>query len=151
MKISVLTVGKIKEKYIREGIDEYLKRLTKYVKIELIELDDECFDKEKTLKKEAEKIEKKLNKKSFIITLEIEGKQLNSLEFANLIDKTTVNNSDITFIIGGSYGLSSDIKKLSNYRLSFSNITFPHQLFRLIFIEQLYRSYKILNNETYHK
>ena len=149
--ITIITVGKIKEKYIREGIDEYLKRLTKYVKIELIELDDECFDKEKTLKKEEEKIEKKLNKKSFIITLEIEGKQLNSLEFANLIDKTTVNNSDITFIIGGSYGLSSDIKKLSNYRLSFSNMTFPHQLFRLIFIEQLYRSYKILNNETYHK
>jgi len=149
--ITIITVGKIKEKYIREGIDEYLKRLTKYAKIELIELDDECFDKEKTLKKEAEKIEKKLNKKSFIITLEIEGKQLNSLEFANLIDKITVNNSDITFIIGGSYGLSSDIKKLSNYRLSFSNMTFPHQLFRLIFIEQLYRSYKILNNETYHK
>lgn len=149
--ITIITVGKIKEKYIRGGIDEYLKRLTKYVKIELIELDDECFDKEKTLKKESEKIEKKLNKKSFIITLEIEGKQLNSLEFANLIDKTTVNNSDITFIIGGSYGLSSDIKKLSNYRLSFSNMTFPHQLFRLIFIEQLYRSYKILNNETYHK
>ena len=149
--ITIITVGKIKEKYIREGIDEYLKRLTKYAKIELIELDDECFDKEKTLKKESEKIEKKLNKKSFIITLEIEGKQLNSLEFANLIDKTTVNNSDITFIIGGSYGLSSDIKKLSNYRLSFSNMTFPHQLFRLIFIEQLYRSYKILNNETYHK
>ena len=149
--ITIITVGKIKEKYIREGIDECLKRLTKYAKIELIELDDECFDKEKTLKKEAEKIEKKLNKKSFIITLDIEGKQLNSLEFANLIDKTTVNNSDITFIIGGSYGLSSDIKKLSNYRLSFSNLTFPHQLFRLIFIEQLYRSYKILNNETYHK
>lgn len=149
--ITIITVGKIKEKYIREGIDEYLKRLTKYAKIELIELDDESFDKEKTLKKEAEKIEKKLNKKSFIITLDIEGKQLNSLEFANLIDKTTVNNSDITFIIGGSYGLSSDIKKLSNYRLSFSNLTFPHQLFRLIFIEQLYRSYKILNNETYHK
>ena len=149
--ITIITVGKIKEKYIREGIDECLKRLTKYAKIELIELDDECFDKEKTLKKEAEKIEKKLNKKSFIITLEIEGKQLNSLEFANLIDKTTVNNSDITFIIGGSYGLSSDIKKLSYYRLSFSNMTFTHQLFRLIFIEQLYRSYKILNNETYHK
>ena len=149
--ITIITVGKIKEKYIREGIDECLKRLTKYAKIELIELDDECFDKEKTLKKEAEKIEKKLNKKSFIITLDIEGKQLNSLEFANLIDKTTVNNSDITFIIGGSYGLSSDIKKLSYYRLSFSNMTFPHQLFRLIFIEQLYRSYKILNNETYHK
>ena len=149
--ITIITVGKIKEKYIKEGIAEYLKRLTKYAKIELIELDDECFDKEKTLKKEAEKIEKKLNKKSFIITLEIEGKQLNSLEFANLIDKTTVNNSDITFIIGGSYGLSSDIKKLSNYRLSFSNMTFPHQLFRLIFIEQLYRCYKIINNETYHK
>ena len=149
--ITIITVGKIKEKYLTEACNEYLKRLTKYVKIELIELDDECFDKEKTLKKEAEKIEKKLNKKSFIITLEIEGKHLNSLEFANLIDKTTVNNSDITFIIGGSYGLSSDIKKLSNYRLSFSNMTFPHQLFRLIFIEQLYRSYKILNNETYHK
>ena len=148
--ITIITVGKIKEKYIREGIDECLKRLTKYAKIELIELDDECFDKEKTLKKEAEKIEKKLNKKSFIITLEIEGKQLNSLEFANLIDKTTVNNSDITFIIGGSYGISKEIKDKC-FLLSFSRLTFPHQLFRVILLEQIYRSFKIINNEAYHK
>ena len=149
--ITIITVGKIKEKYIREGIDEYLKRLTKYAKIELIELDDECFDKEKTLKKEAEKIEKKLNKKSFIITLEIEGKQLNSLEFANLIDKTIVNNSDITFIIGGSNGVNEAVKENVQMLLSFSDMTFPHGLFRGILLEQIYRSFKILNNESYHK
>lgn len=149
--ITIITVGKIKEKYIREGIDDYLKRLSKYTKIELIELEDESFDKVKTLKKEADKILKKINPKSFIVTLEIDGKELSSIELSELIEKTTITHSNITFIIGGSYGLDDEIKKLSNYKLSFSKMTFPHQLFRLLFLEQLYRSYKIINNEEYHK
>jgi 23S rRNA (pseudouridine1915-N3)-methyltransferase len=149
--ITIITVGKIKEKYLEEGIKEYTKRLSKYTKIDIIELEDESFDKEKTLKREAEKIIKRLNQKSYIITLEIEGNELNSIEFSELINKTTMNNSDITFIIGGSYGLDNSIKELSNYKLSFSKLTFPHQLFRLILLEQLYRSYKIINNESYHK
>lgn len=149
--ITIITVGKIKEKYIREGIDDYLKRLSKFTKIELIELEDESFDKAKTLKKEANKILKKINPKSFIVTLEIDGKELSSIELSELIEKTTITHSNITFIIGGSYGLDDEIKKLSNYKLSFSKLTFPHQLFRLLFLEQLYRSYKIINNEEYHK
>lgn len=149
--ITIICVGKIKEKYIKIGIEDYIKRIKKYTKIEIIEIKDESFDKIKTLKIEAEKIEKKLNKKSFIITLEIDGKQLNSVELSNLINNSITKYSDITFVIGGSYGLDDSIKQLSNYKLSFSNMTFPHQLFRLIFLEQLYRSYKILNNEVYHK
>lgn len=149
--ITIITVGKIKEKYIREGIDDYLKRLSKFTKIELIELEDESFDKAKTLKKEANKILKKINPKSFIVTLEIDGKELSSIELSELIEKTIITHSNITFIIGGSYGLDDEIKKLSNYKLSFSKLTFPHQLFRLLFLEQLYRSYKIINNEEYHK
>ena len=149
--ITIITVGKIKEKYIREGIDDYLKRLSKFTKIELVELEDESFDKAKSLKKEADKILKKINPKSFIVTLEIDGKELSSIELSELIEKTTITHSNITFIIGGSYGLDDEIKKLSNYKLSFSKMTFPHQLFRLLFLEQLYRSYKIINNEEYHK
>ena len=149
--ITLITVGKIKEKYIKEGIEDYLKRLSKYTKIELIELEDEAFDKAKTLKKEAEKIMKKINPKSYIVTLEIDGKEISSPELSELIEKTTITHSNITFIIGGSYGLDDEIKRLSNYKLSFSKMTFPHQLFRLLFLEQLYRSYKIMNNEEYHK
>lgn len=149
--ISIIAVGKIKEKYIKEGINDYLKRLSKYTKVELIEVADVSFDEIKTLKTEAESILKKINTKSFIITLEIDGKELNSIELSNLIDKSITNYGDITFIIGGSYGLDSIIKELSNYKLSFSKMTFPHQLFRLVFLEQIYRSFKILNNEQYHK
>jgi 23S rRNA (pseudouridine1915-N3)-methyltransferase len=94
---------------------------------------------------------KYINEKDYIITLEIEGKELNSIDFSKLIDSTLSINSNITFIIGGSYGLHNDIKELSNYKLSFSKLTFPHQLFRLILLEQLYRCFKILKNESYHK
>lgn len=149
--ITIISVGKLKEKYLIDGINEYLKRLSKYMKVELIEVEDVSFDKEKTLKEEARNIQKRLNLKSYIITLEIDGKELTSLELSDLINKTSINNSDITFIIGGSYGLDDSIKQLSNYKLSFSKLTFPHQLFRLILLEQIYRSYKIINNETYHK
>lgn len=149
--IKIITVGKIKEKYLKDGINEYLKRMQKYAKVEIIELQDEDFDINKTLLKEKEKIEKYIKERDYVVTLEIDGEELSSIELSKKIDNIMLNNSDITFIIGGSYGLHDDIKKRSNFALSFSKMTFPHQLFRLILLEQIYRSFKILNNETYHK
>lgn len=146
--IKIVCVGKIKEKFFIEAIEEYKKRLSKYTKIQIIEVNDE---ENNTLLKEKENILKVLNLKDYIITLEIEGTQLSSLELSNKINKTLEINSNITFIIGGSQGLHDDIKKLSKFKLSFSKLTFPHQLFRVILLEQVYRSYKIINNETYHK
>ena len=149
--IKIITVGKIKEKYLKDDINEYLKRMQKYTKIEIIELQDEDFDINKTLLKEKEKIEKYIKERDYVVTLEIDGEELSSIELSKKIDNIMLNNSDIAFIIGGSYGLHDDIKKRSNFALSFSKMTFPHQLFRLILLEQIYRSFKILNNETYHK
>lgn len=149
--IKIITVGKIKEKYLTDAINEYLKRLSKYAKINLIEVPDENFDITKTLETEKKSILKYVSEKDYIITMEIEGKELSSIEFAKKIDEIQINNSNICFIIGGSYGLSDEIKKMSNFKLSFSKMTFPHQLFRLILLEQIYRAYKINNNESYHK
>ena len=149
--IKIITVGKIKEKYYTDAVNEYLKRLSKYTKIDLIEVKDEDFDVSKTLLREKESILKYIDDKDYIITLEIEGNELDSVSISKKINDIQNNYSNITFIIGGSYGLHEDIKKLSNYSLSFSKLTFPHQLFRVILLEQLYRSYKIINNETYHK
>ena len=149
--IKVICVGKIKEKYFTDAISEYQKRLSKYTKLEIIELPDFDADINTTLKKESELILKHVKDKSYVITLEIEGNELSSIELSKKIDNILNTNSDITFIIGGSYGLSDEVKRISNYKLSFSKMTFPHQLFRVILLEQIYRSYKILNNETYHK
>lgn len=149
--IKIITVGKLKEKYFREAVEEYLKRLSKYTKINLIEVPDENYEITKTLEKEKESILKHVSDKDYVITMEIEGKELTSVELSKKINDTLIQNSDITFIIGGSYGLHDEIKKISNYALSFSKMTFPHQLFRIMLLEQIYRSYKILNNETYHK
>ncbi len=150
--IKIICIGKIKEKYFVDAINEYKKRISKYAKLEIIELQDyDNSNKELVLEKEKELILNNLNTKDYIITLEIEGNSLNSMEFADKIDKTLQINSNITFIIGGSYGLSNSIKKLSNYKLSFSKMTFPHQLFRVLLLEQIYRVYRILNNESYHK
>lgn len=150
--IKIICVGKIKEKYFSEAINEYLKRISKYSQIKIIELEDSGInDKKVVLKKEEEKIFKIIDKKDYIITLEIEGNELSSIEFANKINELSIYNSNITFIIGGSYGLSDNVKSLSNFKLSFSKMTFPHQLFRIILLEQIYRSYKINNNEEYHK
>ena len=143
--IKIICIGKIKEKFYRDAIEEYMKRLSKYHKVEIIELPDS------NIKQEKELILKKIDSKDYIITMEIEGKQLTSIELSEMIDKTFLNYSNITFIIGGSDGLDDEIKNLSNYKLSFSKLTFPHQLFRVILLEQIYRSFKILNNETYHK
>ena len=150
--IKIICVGKIKETYLKEAIKEYEKRLSKYTKLKIIEVND--FDnnsKEIILSKEKDEILKHIEPKDYIITLEIEGNMLSSLEFANKIDNIFITNSNITFIIGGSYGLDDEIKRLSNYKLSFSKLTFPHQLFRVNLLEQIYRSFKINNNEAYHK
>ena len=149
--IRIICVGKIKEKYFTDAIKEYQKRLSKYTKLEIIEVQDYDGDISTILKKESEQILKHLNDKSYIITLEIEGNNLDSVEFSKKIDNVLINNADITFIIGGSYGLSDEIKNKSNYKLSFSKMTFPHQLFRVMLLEQIYRSYRIINNESYHK
>ena len=150
--IKIITVGKLKEKYLKDATEEYLKRLSKYTKVEIIELEDSKIDEEtQALSEEKERILKHLNSKDYLITLEIEGKQLTSPEFSALIDKTLISNSNITFIIGSSYGIHKDIKEMSNYHLSFSKMTFPHQLFRIFLLEQIYRGYKIINNEKYHK
>ena len=149
--IKIITVGKLKEQYWKDAVNEYLKRISKYTKINLIEVPDENYDVIKTLDKEKDSIFKYISEKDFVISLEIEGQELTSIELSNKLNSALINNSDITFIIGGSYGLHDDIKKRSNYALSFSKMTFPHQLFRIMLLEQIYRSYKILNNETYHK
>ena len=149
--IKIITVGKIKEKYYTDAVNEYIKRLSKYTKIDLIEVKDEDYDISKTLLTEKNSIMKYINDKDYIITLEIEGEELDSVSFAKKINDIQNNYSNITFIIGGSYGLHDDIKNMSNYKLSFSKMTFPHQLFRVMLLEQIYRAYKINNNETYHK
>lgn len=149
--LKIICVGSIKEKEMTLLINEYLKRLQKYTKIEIIELSDYSYDLKNTIKHESDLILKNIGAKDFVITMEIEGKQLTSVELAEKIRTTLITNSTITFIIGGSYGLSEEVKKRSNMALSFSKLTFPHQLFRLILLEQIYRSFKIINNEAYHK
>lgn len=150
--IRIICVGKIKESYLTAAINEYKKRIQKYTNIEIIELVDEGLDDEIVVKrKEKEKIKKVINQKDFIITMEIDGKQLTSEEFERKLESINIANPNITFIIGGSYGLEDEIKQMSNYKLSFSKMTFPHQLFRVILLEQIYRAYKIRNNEKYHK
>lgn len=158
MKITILTVGKLKEKYLIEGIKEYSKRLSKYTKLDIIEVQDEHApealspkDREKIKEKEGKKILSKL-KDSFVIALVLDGKQLSSPELANKIEEIkTYHSSNITFVIGGSLGLSNEVIEKANFKLSFSRMTFPHQLMRLILLEQVYRSFRILNNEPYHK
>jgi len=150
--IKIICTGKLKEKYLTEAQEEYLKRLKKYTNIELIELNDSNIDDEKiALEKEKDQILKYIKPKEYLITLEIEGKELSSPELAEKLDKTFITNSDITFIIGGSHGIHQSIKEKADFKLSFSKMTFPHQLFRILLLEQLFRSYKILNNEKYHK
>lgn len=150
--IKIITVGTIKEKYLKDAIEEYQKRLQKYTNIELIEVKEEgLLEPEKAMKLEAERIEKHLEDKDYVITLEIEGKEYTSLEFAEEIRRIQIENSRISFVIGGSYGLDERIKNRAKIHLSFSKMTFPHQLFRVILLEQIYRAFKINHNESYHK
>ncbi len=159
MKITIISVGKLKEAYLLDGIAEYVKRLSKYTKIEEIVLNDEAI-KEKTNEslnqeikdKEGKRIIDSIPSKSYVIALDLKGQMLDSVELANkILDIQTYNASNITFIIGGSLGLSNEVLKKSDYRLCFSKMTFPHQLMKLILVEQIYRAFKINNNETYHK
>ena len=150
--IKIICVGKIKERYLNEAIREYEKRLSKYTKLKIIEVSDiDNPSIDIVLNKEKELIQKHIEDKDYVITLEIEGNMLSSRELANKINNIFNTNSTITFIIGGSYGLHQEIKTRSNYKLSFSKLTFPHQLFRVNLLEQIYRTFKINNNEAYHK
>lgn len=159
MKITIITVGKIKEKYFTMAIDEYSKRLGRYVKLDIVEVADEktpdgASDTEERLirQKEGERILKLLKEDSYVITLEIEGKMLDSVELSEKINQIGVSGKGhITFIIGGSLGLSDEVKSRADFKLSFSKMTFPHQLMRVVLLEQIYRSYRILGNEPYHK
>ena len=150
--IKIICVGKIKEKFYKEAILEYKKRLSKYANLEIIECPDyDNLPIEIIKKNEKDQIIKRIKEKDYIVTMEIEGESLDSNGFAKFIDTTLIKHSNITFIIGGSYGLHDDLKKMSNYSLSFSKLTYPHQLFRVILLEQIYRAFKIIKNESYHK
>lgn len=150
--IKIICVGKIKEKFYKEAVKEYHKRLSKYFNVEIIELDD-CGIDDKTvvLRKEKQLILGKINDKDYVITMEIDGNEFDSICFSKKINDAINNFGNISFIIGGSFGLHEDVKKRSNYKISFSKMTFPHQLFRILLLEQLYRAFKIINNEKYHK
>ncbi len=150
--IKIICVGKIKESFYREAIDEYIKRISKYEEVKIVELPDYgLLDEKSMIKKESIEIENVLNNKDYNVVLDINGKEMDSLEFASKLNDIQISNPNITFIIGGSSGIEEDLKNKCNLRLSFSKLTFPHQLFRIILLEQLYRSYKIINNESYHK
>lgn len=159
MNINIIAVGKIKEKHTREAIAEFSKRLSRYIKLKIIEIPDERApenlsqkEMEMVMEKEGQKIISKIPQNSFIISLVIEGKQMSSEKLSEKIEELMVDGiNDISFIIGGSLGLSEEVKKLSNLKLSFSKMTFPHQLMRLILLEQIYRSFRIMKNEPYHK
>lgn len=147
--IKIICVGKLKEKYLKDALEEYLKRLSKYTKLEILELPDYNYDEIKTILEEGKNILSKIKDDDYVVTLDINGRELSSLEFSEFIDKNISKN--IVFVIGGSYGLSSEVKQRSNYSLSFSRLTFPHQLFRVMLLEQIYRGFKIINKESYHK
>ena len=150
--IKVLCVGKLKEDYLQAAVCEYEKRISKYAKLKIIEVSDFHYeDIHKTKEKEGEELLKHIEEKDYVITLDIAGKQLDSLSFAANLDKLEMQHANLCFVIGGSYGLASSLTQRAQMTLSFSKMTFPHQLFRVLFLEQLYRAYKINHNEKYHK
>jgi 23S rRNA (pseudouridine1915-N3)-methyltransferase len=159
MKITIITVGKLKEKYLKQGIAEYTKRLSAYANIELVEVPDEkapenlsAADMDIVKQKEGERILAKVSPDTYVITLEINGKQLTSDQLATHMDQlATYGKSKIAFIIGGSLGLGIEVLSRSDYALSFSKMTFPHQLMKLVLVEQIYRAFRINRNEPYHK
>lgn len=156
MKIKIIALGKIKEKFLKDGIDEFLKRLTPYTSVDIVELSPvEIKDEnltQKALLQEGEKILANIKPDSFVITLEISGKQLSSEDFAQKINEITNSGiGELVFVIGSSCGISKTVSDRANFKLSFSKMTFLHQFARLILVEQIYRAFKILKNETYHK
>lgn len=159
MRITIVCVGKLKERYWQDAVGEYTKRLSRYGKLELIEVPDEkapetmsCAQEKIVLEKEGERILKALKQDAFLVVLAIKGIQLSSEEFAQFLEKKAVQGvSHIQFVIGGSLGLSQEVIKQSHYALSFSKMTFPHQMMRVILLEQIYRGMKINHHEPYHK
>lgn len=159
VKITLITVGKIKEKYFTDAIAEYSKRLSRYCKLEIVEVADEktpdeasSHEEELIKAKEGERILKSIKDDAYVVALAIEGKKLTSPGLADFIDKLGVGGtSHIQFVIGGSLGLAPEVLKRADYKLSFSDMTFPHQLMRVILLEQIYRAYRIINGEPYHK
>jgi 23S rRNA (pseudouridine1915-N3)-methyltransferase len=157
--ISIVTVGKLKEKYLKQGIEEYVKRLNSYAKIEIFEVPDEKapeelsdIEMEQVKQKEGERILAKIHQDTYVIALAINGKLRSSEELAESLDKlATYGKSKVAFVIGGSLGLSDEVLKRANEQLSFSKMTFPHQLMRLILVEQIYRAFRINRGEPYHK
>lgn len=158
LNINIICVGKIKENYLQDAINEYTKRLSKYCKLTITELSDEKIpDKlnsnlsQQIKEKECNKILEHVKKDSYVIALNVEGTQLSSTDFSKKIEDISMLNSNITFIIGGSLGLTSSLLNNCNMKISFSKMTFPHQLFRVVLLEQIFRAFKIINGETYHK
>ncbi|MBR4513317.1 MAG: 23S rRNA (pseudouridine(1915)-N(3))-methyltransferase RlmH [Lachnospiraceae bacterium] len=159
MKISICCVGKIKEAYLKAAIEEYSKRLSRYCKLELVEVADEKTNERSTetedaiiKDKEGERLLKRIDEGAYVIALAIDGESLSSEDLANRLDKLGVSGeSHIVFVIGGSIGLSEEVLRRADMKLSFSKMTFPHQLMRVILLEQIYRSYRIINGEPYHK
>ena len=159
MKITIIAVGKLKEKYLKQGIQEYLKRLSAYAKVDIIELADEKAPENmseaqmlEVKQKEGERILGNIGQDTYVITLEINGKMLSSEQLAAKMDElATYGKSKVAFVIGGSLGLSEDVQKRSDLALSFSKMTFPHQLMRLVLLEQVYRGFRIIRGEPYHK
>ena len=159
MKIKLVTVGKLKEKYLKDGIAEYTKRLSRFSKLEIVELADEKtpdkaseVENQQILEKEGNRILAKISEREFVVALAIEGKQFASEEFSSILSDITVRGfSDITFVIGGSLGLSPTVKKRANLLMSFGKLTLPHQLMRLVLVEQIYRAFMIQQGSPYHK
>lgn len=158
IKITLITLGKLKEKYLRDAVDEYSKRLSRYCRLDIIELNPITLPEkpsqseiEAALQKEAEMIEKRISPQSVIVPLCIEGKELSSEQLAEFVDTNTNSGKNMCFIIGSSYGLSDKIKQRADLKLSLSKMTFPHQLFRVMCLEQIYRAFKINEGSTYHK
>ena len=158
LNIQIICVGKVKKTYLKEAILEYSKRLSKYIKLDILELPDEkipdkindnIIDTIKT--KECNNIINHLKKDSYIIALDLKGKEFSSEEFSKNLDKISMENSHITFIIGGSLGLTKDLLNMCNQKICFSKMTFPHQLIRVFLLEQIFRAFKISNGETYHR
>lgn len=159
MNITIITVGKIKEKFYTQAVEEYSKRLSRYCSLKIIEVPDEkapenlsLAEQEGIIDKEGKKIIEKIPSSCTVITMEIEGKQMSSLDLSKKIEQFAIGGqSHLCFIIGGSLGLSQEIKAMSQLKLSFSKMTFPHQLFRVMLLEQVYRAFRIIKNEPYHK
>ena len=159
MNITIIAVGKLKEKYLEHAIDEYKKRLGRYCKLDIIEVPDEKTpdnasekEEDQIRDREGKRIMSKIRDNAFVIAMDLKGKSLSSVEFSELLDNCgTYGNSNIMFVIGGSLGISEEVLKRADYKLCFSKMTFPHQLFRVMLMEQIYRGFRISNGEPYHK